>query len=473
MELPNNQKAIGIKWIYKTKLRENGEVDKHKARLVAKGYKQEYGVDYKEVFAPVVRQDTIRLVISLASQNSWSIFQMDIKSAFLEGELEEEVYVEQPLGYVVAGNEHKVYKLRKALYGLKQAPRAWYSRIDAYFVKEGFQRCPYEHTLYIKVGDGGEMIMVCLYVDDLIFTGSNKAMLKMFKQSMMREFEMSDLDIKIVQSDSGVFISQRKYVQEILDKFKMENCNSVTTPIDKSMKLVKDQGGKEVDSTLYKQIVGSLMYLTATRPDIMFVVSFVSRFMEHPKEAHLRVTRRILRYLKGTLDFGLFYRKGEKSDLIGFTDSDYVGDLDDRKSTSGYVFMMGSEAISWSSKKQPIVTLSTTEAEFVAATSCACQAIWLRKILEKLQFKQTGATTVYCDNSSAIKLSKNPVLHGRSKHIDVRYYFLRDLVEDGTIDLVHCRSEDQVADILTKSLKPAPFLKLRELLGVCRLEDSI
>ena len=239
------------------------------------------------------------------------------------------------------------------------------------------------------------------------------------------------------------------------------------------MKLNKDDGGKKVNSTLYKQIVGSLMYLTATRPDIMHAVSVISRYMECPTEIHLLAAKRILRYLQGTKEFGLFFKKGEKSDLFGFTNSDYAGDSNDRKSTSGYVFMLGTGAVSWSSKKQPIVTLSTTEAEFVAATACACQDIWLKKILEELQFKEDGPTLIYYDNSSAIKLSKNPVLHGRSKHIDVKYHFLRDLMNDGVINLVYCRSEDQIADILTKPLKFPAFQKLRELLGVCSSKDFI
>ncbi|KAL9371604.1 hypothetical protein Peur_036744 [Populus x canadensis] len=201
----------------------------------------------------------------------------------------------------------------------------------------------------------------------------------------------------------------------------------------------------------------------------MYAVSLISRYMENPKEIHLLAAKRIFRYLQGTADFGLLYKKGEHSDLMGFTDSDYAGDQDDRKSTSGYVFMLGTGAVSWSSKKQPIVTLSTTEAEFVAAASCACQAIWLRRILEEIQFKQQGATSIYCDNSSTIKLSRNLVLHGRSKHIDVKYHFLRDLAKDEVINLIFCMSEDQVADIFTKPLKTPLFHKLRELLGVCSL----
>ena len=213
------------------------------------------------------------------------------------------------------------------------------------------------------------------------------------------------------------------------------------------------------------------MYLTATRPDIMYGVSLISRYMESPTEIHLLAAKRILRYLQGTKDFGLFYKKGEKSDLIGFVDSDYAGDQDNRKSTSGYVFVLGTGAISWSSRKQKIITLSTTEAEFVAATACTCQAIWLRKILEELRFKQKGATIIFCDNNSAIKLSKNPVLHGRRKNIDVKYYFLRDLNNEGTVDLRYCRSADQLADIFTKPLRSLPFKKLRRLMGINTMEE--
>ncbi|GKU96986.1 hypothetical protein SLEP1_g10166 [Rubroshorea leprosula] len=254
----------------------------------------------------------------------------------------------------------------------------------------------------------------------------------------------------IVQTSTDLEVSRQTADESLPTEVELSTGGNLpTTPelesgtIDKGVKLVKDPGGKSVDSKLYKQIVGSLMYLTATRPDIMHGVSLISRYMEQPKELHLQTAKRIL--------------------------SDYAGDLDDRKSTSGFVFMLGSGAISWSSKKQPIVTLSTTEAEYVAATSCACQAIWLRRIMEELELNQHEATSIYCDNSSAIKLSKNPVLHGRSKHIHVRYHFLCNLVEDGTIELIYCRTEDQVADIFTKPLKVAAFSKLRELLGVCSM----
>ena len=218
----------------------------------------------------------------------------------------------------------------------------------------------------------------------------------------------------------------------------MKDYNPVSTPTKFGLKLNKDHEGKKVDNTLYKQIVGSLIYLIAARPNIMYYVSLISRYMENPTEMHLLAANRILRYLQGTRDFGLFYKKGEKLELFGFTDSDYAGDQDDRRSTSGYVFMLATGVVSWSSKKQQIVSLSTSEVEFIAAIACACQAIWLRRILEELQFMQVEATTVFCDNNSIIKLSRNPVLHERSKHIDVKYYFLRDLNNVETIKLVYC-----------------------------------
>ncbi|KAK9907798.1 hypothetical protein M0R45_000739 [Rubus argutus] len=433
--LPAGAKRIGVKWVFKTKLNEHGEVDKCKASLVAKGYAQEHGIDYTEVFAPVARWDTIRMVIALAVQRGWNIFQLDVKSAFLHGELTEEVFVDQPLGYEKKGEEHKVYKLKKALYGLKKAPRAWYSRIESYFVKEGFERCSFEHALFIKSGVGGKLLIVSLYVDDLIFTGNDEGMFEKFKKSMMHEFEMTDLGkmryflgVDVLQSADGIYISQKKYARDILERFGMGKSNSVKNPIVPGFKLMKDEMGAKVDDTVFKQIVGSLMALWT---------------------------------------WGFFYKKGGDEDLLGYTDSDYAGDLDDRKSTSGYVFLLGTGVVSWSSKKQPVITLSTTEAEFVATAFCACQGIWMRRVLEKLGHIKNRSTTVFCDNSSTIKLLKNPVLHGRSKHIDVRFHFLRDLTKDGVVEFVHCTTENQVADVMTKPLKLDMFLKLREQLGVC------
>ena len=474
IDLPEGAKKIGVKWIYKTKLNESGKVDKFKARLVAKGYAQQHGVDYTEVFAPVARLDTVRIICALAVQRNWVIYQLDVKSAFLHGELSEDVFVDQPKGYEEKGNEHKVYKLHKALYGLKQAPRAWFSRIEDYFTRQGFQKCISEHTLFIKQAGGRKILIVSVYVDDLIFTGDDEQMMLEFKESMMKEFDMTDLGkmrfflgIEALQQRDGIYICQRKYATEVLKRFGMEDCKAVMSPMVPGYKAGQNEDSNRVDETYYKQMVGSLMYITTTRPDVMFAASFISRFMAKPKEIHLQAAKRVLRYLKGTVDYGIFYKKSGNQKLIAFTDSDYAGDIDDRRSTSGYVFLLSGGAISWSSKKQPIVTLSSTEAEFVAAAACACQAVWMRRILENLNHEQEGCTTLLCDNSSTIKLSRNPIMHGRSKHIDVRFHFLRDLTRDKVIELVHCNSQDQVADLLTKPIKQQTFEKLREQLGLC------
>lgn len=477
-DLPKGSKKIGVKWIYKTKYNEDGKVEKYKARLVAKGYSQQHGIDYNEVFAPVARWDTIRTILALAASNGWNVYQLDVKSAFLHGELVENVYVEQPLGYQKQG-KNSVYKLKKALYGLKQAPRAWYSKIESYFVQEGFTKCPYEHTLFVKQDNKGKVLIISLYVDDLIYTGNDEGMFCEFRKSMRSNFAMTDLGrmryflgVEVKQVDDGILICQHKYAQDILARFGMENCNAVCNPMVPGNKLTKDEGGKSVDATKYRQMIGSLMYLLATRPDLTFSVCLIARYMDRPTELHLAAAKRVLRYLKGTMEFGVWYKKQNgRVNLQGWTDSDYAGDLDDRKSTSGYVFTFGSGPISWSSKKQAIVTLSTTEAEFVAAASCACQAVWLKRILDQLGKPQDSGVVIWCDNSSSVKLSKNPVMHGRCKHIDVRFHFLRDLAKEGVVKLKHCSTQEQLADIMTKALKLDSFCKLREELSMCDVKD--
>ncbi|CAM8956645.1 unnamed protein product [Rhodiola kirilowii] len=341
--------------------------------------------------------DTIRMIIALAAQNMWKIHQMDVKSAFLNGVLEEEVYVDQPPGYVQRREEKNVYKLKKALYGLKQALRAWYARIDTYMLENGFQKCPYEHTLYIKMSAEGQLLIVCLYVDDLIFTGSSKEMFIEFREAMTCQFEMIDmglmsyfLGIEVEQADSGIFISQKKYAKDILKRFKFEGMKAVRTPVAERMEMMKEGIGELVNPTYFKSIVGSLRYLTSTRPDIVYGVGLISRFMEKPQQSHLLAAKRILRYISGTSDYGIMYSHTEEFCLTGYTDSDWAGDVETRKSTSGYAFYLGDGVVSWSSKKQQVVALSTAEAEYIAVTTAAYQAVWLRLILEDLKHKQEG-----------------------------------------------------------------------------------
>ena len=370
---PTQKEVIGVKWFYKTKYATDGSIQRHKARLVAKGYAQQPSIDYNETYTLVARFDTIRTVLALAAQYKWLVYQFDVKSAFLNGELKEDVYVHQPQGYEEARNEHKVYKLKKALYGLKQAPRAWYSRIDTYFLKKGFNRSENEHTLYIK-SNGNDIIIVCLYVDDLIYTSSSDLLVEEFRQAMMTEFEMTDLGllhyflgIEVTQMNDGIFISQEKYVSNLLDKWKMGNCKPMSTPMNTNEKFYVEDGVEKVDAQSYRSLVGSPLYLTTIRPNIMHAVGLISRFMQSPSKMHFGAAKRILRYLSGTRNYGIWYTSSSNFGLVGYTDSDWAGSIDDRKSTLGYVFSLGSGAVLWCSKKQPIISLSSTEAEYIAA----------------------------------------------------------------------------------------------------------
>ena len=281
VELPYGKTVIGLKWIYKTKYNADGSIQKHKARLVAKGYAQQQGIDFFETFSPVARSETVRIILALAAHKKWDVFQFDVQSAFLNGELDQEVYVEQPQGFVVGGMENKVYKLKKALYGLKQAPRAWYSRIDIFLHQNGFHRSKSEPTLYLKMQELEEMLIVCIYVDDIIYTGSSKKLIENFKELMMKEFEMSDLGLlhyflglEVHQTKQGIFISQGKYVYDLLKKFRMSNCNATSTPMNANERLTNEDGSGRADAKVFRSIVGRLIYLTHTRPNIVFAVSF-------------------------------------------------------------------------------------------------------------------------------------------------------------------------------------------------------
>ncbi|KAL6323788.1 hypothetical protein AAG906_002256 [Vitis piasezkii] len=459
VDRPKNQKIIGVKWVFRIKYNSDGS----------------YGVDFSNTFAPVARHDTIRLLVALAAKMGWKIHHLDVKSAFLNGVLEEDIYVEQPEGFQVLGCEDKVYKLHKALYGLKQAPRAWYSRIDAYLLQQGFKRSESKATLYVLKVQEEVQLIVSLYVDDLLVTGCNSKILKQFMVQMESEFEMSNLGemkyflgMEIHQCEAGIFISQQKYALKVLKKFHMEKSKSVATPLVVNEKLSKNEVNIKADASIYRSLIGSLLYLSATRPDLMFSASLLSRFMNSPSKIHFGVAKRVLRYIRGTFDYGLWFVKKESKELQGYVDSDWAGSLDDSKSTSGYAFSFGSGVFSWNSKKQEVVAQSSAEAEYISAAAAANQAIWLRKLLTDLGQNQADATVIWVDNKSAIAIAKNPVQHGRTKHINVKFHAIREAEKNGEVNLVHCCSENQIADILTKALSKAKFEELRSRLGVSK-----
>ncbi|KAH0711345.1 hypothetical protein KY289_007304 [Solanum tuberosum] len=355
IELPNGKNAIGLKWVFKTKVAADGSLQKHKAHLMAKGYAQQYGVDFEETFSLVARFETVRLVLALAAQLQWAVYQFDVKSASLNGDLQEEVYVTQLDGFIKEGDETKVYKLKKVLYGLKQAPRARYSKTDGYFHKNGYIRSENEPTLYVKK-KGNVFIIVCLYVDDIIYTSSSRFLLEEFKSQMMNEFEMSDmgllhyfLGLQVHQTEKRIFLSQRKYARDLLNKFGMLNCKPAATPMNISEKLQQVNEEELTDAKRFRSLVGGLIYLTHTRPDIAYHVGVISRLMQQPSKVHYGAAKRVLRYIAGTLDFGIWYSKTDNFRLCGYTDSDWTSSLDDRRSVSANVFTLGSGVVTWSS----------------------------------------------------------------------------------------------------------------------------
>ncbi|GKE03009.1 putative RNA-directed DNA polymerase [Tanacetum coccineum] len=440
---------------------------------MAKGYVQKQGIDYEEVFAPVARIETVRLILALAGSYGWRVHHLDVKLAFLNGDLEEEVYVSQPEGYQKKGEVRKVYKLSKALYGLKQAPRAWNACLDRYLKSLGFVRCAYEYSVYTKKNQG-DVLIIGVYVDDLVVTGSCPESVKKFKQDMSVKFEMSDLGllsyylgIQVSQQEDGITLKQEAYAKSILTKTRMLDCNPTKNPMEHKLKLLKEEEGELVNPTEYRSIVGGLRYLTHTRPDISFAVGVVSRFMEKPIVKHFQAVKRILRYVKGTLGYGLKYSKGGKNiSLTGYTDSDLANDVNDRKSTGGMAFYVNGNLVTWASQKQRCVALSSCEAEFMAATMAACQGIWLRRLLNEITGQRIPPAALFVDNRSSIDLMKNPVFHGRSKHIDIRFHFIRECVENGKITVTHVCGKEQKADILTKPLARVKHKEMRSLIGI-------
>ncbi|KAG8489409.1 hypothetical protein CXB51_017388 [Gossypium anomalum] len=457
---PENRKVIGVKWVFRTKTNSDGSLNKHKARLVVKGYSQQQGVDFFETFAPVARLDTIRLLFALTAQKQWKVHQLDVKLAFLKGFLKEEIFIEQPEGFEVSGEEHKVYRLKKALYGLKQAPRAWYDRIDAYLSRLGFTKSISEPTLYVKKDEKETLLIVSLYVDDLLVTGSKDELIEDFKKQMQDIFEMTDLGLmtyflgmEVNQGEQGIFISQQAFALKVLSKFSMSKCKPASTPVALGEKLSSTSEHDRIDERGYRSLVGCLLYLTATRPDILYAVGLLSRFIYCCNVAHFKAVKRVLRYVKGTLNFGVKFGRSKELKLVGYSDSDWSR----------------IKCFSWSSKKQQIVAQSTAEAEYIAAATTVNQAIWLRKLLDDLNARQMEATEIKVDNQSAVTIAKNPVFHGKTKHFKIRYHFVREAKLAKEICLVHCCSRDQLADVLTKPLAAGRFECLREEIGVCCL----
>ncbi|KAI3734576.1 hypothetical protein L6452_14047 [Arctium lappa] len=456
VDLPKGHRAIGTKWIFRNKRDERGIVIRNKARLVAQGYTQEEGIDYEEVFAPVARIEAIRLFLAYASYMNFKVYQMDVKSAFLYGSIEEEVYVCQPPGFENPSYPDRVYKLKKALYGLHQAPRAWYDTLSSYLLDNGFERGVIDKTLFIK-RKKKDILLVQIYVDDIIFGSTKDIMCKEFEDLMHQRFKMSSmgeltffLGLQVQQKSDGIFICQSKYVQDILTKFGFSDSKPASTPMETHKQITTDLEGEDMDVHHYRSMIGSLMYLTTSRPDIMFPVCVCARFQVRPKQSHFQAVKRIFRYLKGQPRLGLWYPQDSPFDLIAYSDSDLGGANLDRKSTSGGCQFLGARLVSWQCKKQTTVSTSTTEAEYIAAASCCAQVLWIQN--QMLDYGVTFLhTPIFIDNSSAISIVNNPVKHSKTKHIEIRYHFIRDCNEKKLVQVVKVHTDNQFADLFTKA----------------------
>jgi hypothetical protein len=439
-----------------------------KAHLVAQGYTQIEGVDFDETFGPVARLESIRILLSIACHLDFKLYQMDVKSAFLNGVLQEEVYVEQPKGFQDPHHPHHVYKLKKALYGLKQAPRAWYERLTTYLLAKGFTRGQANRTLFIRQ-QGTHKLIAQIYVDDIIFGATLDSLAHEFSEEMKQEFEMNYfLGLEVKQTVEGIFISQSKYARDLVKRFGLDGKSRARTPMSTSVKISSDLAGKSVDPSLYRSMIGSLLYLTASRPDIAFSVGVCARFQANPKESHLTAVKRIIKYVNDTLSYGIWYSRETNLVVAGYSDADWAGNAEDRKSTSGGCFYVRNNLVAWMSKKQASISLFTAEAEYIAAGSYCTQLLWMKTLLGDYGFTQ-DTMIINCDNTSVINITKNPVQHSRTKHIDIRHHFLSDLVESEVVSLSFISTENQLADILTKPLDGRRFESLRKAIGVCAM----
>ncbi len=479
VELPNGRKAIDCKWIYRMKDGPTDDAEKiFKARLVAKGFEQRKGIDYSEVFSPVAKYSTICLLCTLVSLFGLILDQMDVVTAFLYGSLEEEIYMRQPEGFMRKGKERCVCRLLKSLYGLKQSPRQWNKHFDVFMHAQDFIRSSYDPCVYMKKVDNTAFgfIVLVLYVDDMLIAAKDKSEIVKLKAQLSSEFSMKDLGpakcilgIEIHRDETlgKLWMTQKRYAEKVLAKFNMASAKPVSTPLAAHFKLSvvmcpTDSVERGLMSQIpYESAVGSIMYLMVrTRPDIAYAVGKVSRYMSNPGRGHWEAVKWILRYIKGSLDTGLLFdaHSNNAKSLVGYVDADYGGDLDKRRSTTGYVFTLAGGCISWRSTLQKCISQSSTEAEYVAAAEATKEAIWLHKLAIQMGLSHLNVH-LHCDSQSALHLASNNVMDGRVKHIDIRYHFIRQVVSDDELKLVKIDGKLNPADALTKVIPLESFSK--------------
>ncbi|KAJ0787642.1 putative RNA-directed DNA polymerase [Helianthus annuus] len=469
---PTDANIVGCKWVYRIKHNPDGSVSRYKARLVAKGFHQTEGIDYTETFSPVVKPTTIRLVLSVAFTRGWTIRQVDVNNAFLHGDLSETVYMSQPPGFVDSSHPHHVCLLQKALYGLKQAPRAWFSKLSSALITDGFIQCLSDTSLFVYSRDS-VICYVLVYVDDIIITGSSSAYVTGLIERLHSQFALKDLGalsyflgVQATFHEDTLHLSQQRYLCDLLQRTGLAECRPLSTPVSSGRQLSRHSGDPLSDPTLYRSTVGALQYLVLTRPEIAYAVSKVSQFLQTPTDRHWVAVKRILRYLRGTISHGLCIRRSDVFDLHAYSDADWAGCPDDRRSTTGYCIFLGPNLISWSSKKQHTVARSSTEAEYRALAHTAAEIRWIISVLQELHVSLSGPPTLWCDNIGATYLAVNPVFHQRTKHLEIDLHFIRDMVLAQTLRVRYVPTTLQLADLLTKGLSSVRFDTLRSKLHV-------
>jgi histone deacetylase 1/2 len=471
---PKGKNVTGCKWVYKVKRKADGSIDRYKAHLVAKGFKQRYGLDYEDTFSPVVKAATIRLIMSIAVSRGWSLRQLDVQNAFLHGILEEEVYMDQPPGYADKVHPGYVCKLDKALYGLKQAPRAWYARLCKRLQLLGFIPSKADTSLF-HYSWGNHSLFVLVYVDDIIVANSSQDATDALLRDLQKDFALKDLGdlhyflgIEVKKSSEGLVLMQERYATDVLSRSGMDKAKPVETLLSTAEKLSLSDGEKlgSEDSTRFWSIVGALQYLTLMRPDISYAVNKVCQFLHAPTSVNWSAVKRILRYVRGTVKFGLKIRKSKSMLVSAFLDADWAGDVDDRRSTGGFAVYLGENLVSWTARKQATVSRSSTEAEYKALANATTELMWVQKLLTELRIPHPPAARLWCDNLGAKYLSANPVFYARTKHIEIDFYFVRERVAQKLLDIRFINTGDQVANGFTKPISVAKLQKFRHNLNL-------
>ncbi|KAL5741578.1 hypothetical protein ACOSP7_028310 [Xanthoceras sorbifolium] len=474
VDLPSGKRAIGCKWVFTVKVNPDGSVARLKARLVAKGYAQTYGVDYSDTFSPVAKLTSVRLFISMAATYHWPLYQLDIKNAFLHGDLQEEVYMEQPPGFVAQGESGRVCHLQKSLYGLKQSPRAWFGKFSQAVEKFGMMKSKSDHSVFYKQSKAG-IILLVVYVDDIVITGSDATGISSLKSFLHTQFHTKDLGmlkyflgVEVTRSKNGIFLSQRKYVLDLLTETGKLGARPCSAPMTPNMHLTGD-GEIIEDPEKYRRLVGKLNYLTVTRPDIAYSVSVVSQFMSSPTVHHWAALEQILCYLKGAPGLGILYANHGHTHIECFSDADWAGSKVDRRSTSGYCVFVGGNLVSWKSKKQNVVSRSSAESEYRAMAQSVCEIMWIYQLLTEIGLKTSVPAKLWCDNQAALHIASNPVFHERTKHIEIDCHFVREKIQQGLISTGYVKTGEQLGDIFTKALNGVRVDYLCNKLGMINI----